>query len=153
MMTPFCSHCRNLGLSTANTHWLRDGRGLNAKVICPELLKTQCRYCKETGHTISHCTQLRVQNQVLLMGNTKSSPQLCLAPPKITRVRNMFAALDVEDPEHDSDEEGGKETGVVMDIETGVVRENVEREFNVPSIKVMEDRLRQGIKTSWADEV
>ena len=56
---PLCKHCQNLGLESANTHWLREGRGNNSRIICPQLLNTVCRFCKESGHTISYCPQLK----------------------------------------------------------------------------------------------
>ena len=56
---PFCKHCHNLGLETANTHWLRDSCGNNAKITCPVLLNTSCRFCKNKGHTISYCVNLK----------------------------------------------------------------------------------------------
>ncbi len=60
---PLCKHCENLGLNTANTHWLREGRGSNSKIICPVLLNTSCRFCKENGHTISYCPQLKKKDE------------------------------------------------------------------------------------------
>ena len=60
---PLCKHCENLGLQTANTHWLREGRGSNSKIVCPILLNTSCRFCKENGHTISYCPQLKKKDE------------------------------------------------------------------------------------------
>jgi len=60
---PLCKHCSNLGLKTADTHWLREGRGANSKIVCPELLKTTCRFCKQKGHTIGYCPELKKKDE------------------------------------------------------------------------------------------
>ena len=60
---PLCKHCSNLGLKTADTHWLREGRGANSKIVCPELLKTTCRFCKQQGHTIGYCPELKKKDE------------------------------------------------------------------------------------------
>jgi hypothetical protein len=50
---PSCSHCRNLGLKF--DHWLRQNSSHDSPIICPVLLKTECRYCHQLGHNISKC--------------------------------------------------------------------------------------------------
>ena len=47
-MTFNCGFCINLGLKTTNHH----------VSTCPELAKTECRYCHELGHTVSKCHKL-----------------------------------------------------------------------------------------------
>jgi hypothetical protein len=50
---PSCSHCRNLGLKF--DHWLRESTSYDSPIVCPVLLKTECRYCHKLGHNISKC--------------------------------------------------------------------------------------------------
>jgi len=50
---PVCVHCRNLGLEF--NHWLRQSPEPDSPVVCPVLLKTECRYCHELGHTVGSC--------------------------------------------------------------------------------------------------
>jgi hypothetical protein len=57
---PGCPHCRNLGLP--HEHWLRESPEPTAKVVCPVLLATECRYCKELGHTVSGCPKKKLVN-------------------------------------------------------------------------------------------
>jgi len=52
-VSPVCVHCRNLGLSF--DHWLRQSPEPDSPVVCPVLLKTECRYCHELGHTVGSC--------------------------------------------------------------------------------------------------
>ena len=52
-VSPVCVHCRNLGLSF--DHWLRKSPEPDSPVVCPVLLKTECRYCHELGHTVGGC--------------------------------------------------------------------------------------------------
>jgi len=55
-VVPSCPHCRNLGLK--NDHWLRESASPDSAVVCPVLLKTECRYCHQLGHNISKCQRL-----------------------------------------------------------------------------------------------
>ena len=50
---PSCSHCKNLGLKF--DHWLRESSSYDSAIVCPVLLKTECRYCHKLGHNISKC--------------------------------------------------------------------------------------------------
>ena len=54
--TPSCAHCKNLGLK--NDHWLRANSSPDSAIVCPVLLKTECRYCHKMGHNISKCQRL-----------------------------------------------------------------------------------------------
>ena len=58
--TPFCSVCKKAGKSEAEytSHFVRDRPGPDGRVVCPTLLATECRYCRETGHTKHHCPKL-----------------------------------------------------------------------------------------------
>lgn len=60
----FCAVCKAAGKSEQEytSHFVRESRDQNARVVCPVLLKTVCRYCKKTGHTKSHCKQLKARN-------------------------------------------------------------------------------------------
>jgi hypothetical protein len=50
---PGCAHCRNLGLPF--DHWLRASIDPDSPVTCPVLLATECRNCRQLGHTASRC--------------------------------------------------------------------------------------------------
>ena len=55
-VVPSCPHCENLGLK--NDHWLRENSSPDSDIVCPILLKTECRYCHKMGHNISKCQRL-----------------------------------------------------------------------------------------------
>ena len=55
-VVPSCPHCKNLGLK--NDHWLRESSSPDSAIVCPVLLKTECRYCHQLGHNISKCQRL-----------------------------------------------------------------------------------------------
>jgi hypothetical protein len=54
---PGCAHCRNLG--EPFDHWLRASIDPNSPITCPVLLATECRYCRQMGHTTSRCPSRR----------------------------------------------------------------------------------------------
>jgi hypothetical protein len=55
-VVPSCPHCKNLGLK--NDHWLRANSSHDSAIVCPVLLKTECRYCHQLGHSVSKCQRL-----------------------------------------------------------------------------------------------
>ena len=99
-------HCYNLGLSSANTHWLRKDSNQNSPIICPVLLKTKCKFCKEYGHTISYCEKLKLHNEKNIQNaiiqyssnidNTKTNKYYA-------ETRNMFAALNIDSDDDNLD--------------------------------------------------
>lgn len=60
MSNPFCKVCYQSGCSPEqyNSHYVRENPAPTSKVVCPTLLSLKCNYCRNTGHTISHCTLL-----------------------------------------------------------------------------------------------
>jgi len=38
-----------------NSHFVRESRDVNSRVVCPTLLALQCRFCGVRGHTVSKC--------------------------------------------------------------------------------------------------
>ena len=57
----FCKVCKDAGKNETEytSHWVRDAPGPNGKVVCPTLLSTHCKYCKETGHIVKYCPKLK----------------------------------------------------------------------------------------------
>jgi hypothetical protein len=99
--TPYCKVCHDAGKSDYMSHWLKDKTG---KIVCPILLKTECRYCHKMGHTVKYCK--------VMLASSKSTPkstiplkekkEKTLAPAKVVPV-NSFAALDEEDEVEDEE--------------------------------------------------
>jgi len=62
--TPFCKICHDAGKpkSEYTSHFVKDSPGAGGAVVCPYLLSLNCRYCKESGHTVTHCQKLKDKN-------------------------------------------------------------------------------------------
>jgi hypothetical protein len=60
----YCAHCANIGKpeSVYRSHYVRESSDTNSKIVCPELLATECPYCYKTGHTKSRCPILLAQD-------------------------------------------------------------------------------------------
>jgi len=60
----FCSYCKAKGLpeSAFTSHFVKDKPGKGGKVCCPELLKNECGYCHEIGHTPRFCPKLKARD-------------------------------------------------------------------------------------------
>jgi len=77
---PICIYCKNLGLKSANTHWVRETKDLNSKIICPELINTVCNFCKESGHTVNYCSKLKkINNTKIALTKIEYNPEFLLS--------------------------------------------------------------------------
>ena len=56
----FCKFCCDSGKSEEvfTSHFLRESKNVDAKIVCPTLLAMECRYCHENGHTVRYCPKL-----------------------------------------------------------------------------------------------
>ena len=65
IVNPFCKVCFDAGKSEAEytNHFVKSEPGVKGKVVCPTLLNQACTYCRETGHTVSHCVKLKQNNK------------------------------------------------------------------------------------------
>ena len=61
----FCSICKSAGKSVEEytSHFVRENRDPNSRVVCPVLLDSVCRYCGKKGHMKSHCHILKKRNE------------------------------------------------------------------------------------------
>ena len=53
----YCKVCHDAGKSEIEylSHFIRESRDPNSKIVCPTLLSLECRYCSNKGHTIKYC--------------------------------------------------------------------------------------------------
>lgn len=111
--TPFCTVCHAAGLekNAYTSHYVRDRPG--GVVVCPTLLKVECRYCRKTGHTPKHCPEIKAREERRAKAERRAAKraEAKVAPkPKKTKKQeptkkqasNAFAALlsdsDEEEP-------------------------------------------------------
>jgi hypothetical protein len=61
----FCKICKDVGktLEEYTSHYVRETPSINSKVLCPTLLMSLCRYCKQYGHTVKHCPKIELKKQ------------------------------------------------------------------------------------------
>ena len=103
---PCCKVCKDAGKSENeySTHYVKD---LNGQVTCPTLLSQECRFCHKNGHTISHCPELAKKKERETRQQSAKPP---LSPPKKeVKKSNVFAYLEINSDESESDDEKEQE--------------------------------------------
>lgn len=57
----YCKVCHDSGKSEKEytSHFTRENRDPNARIICPILKALECRYCCKSGHTVKYCPVLK----------------------------------------------------------------------------------------------
>ena len=111
----FCKVCLDAGKSESEytSHFIRETRDPNSKVVCPTLLALECRFCFGQGHTVKYCTVLikkeKEKNRSQKLSEYNATTNLTnkkVTNPKVSKKpSNVFACLD-----GDSD---GEETQVL----------------------------------------
>lgn len=64
-----CSFCTKLGIPLPHNHTVRNYYNVDQAIICPNLLNTECSYCKKKGHTKNYCFHLKKKNNNTLSNN------------------------------------------------------------------------------------
>ncbi len=104
--TPYCKVCHDAGKeeSVYNSHFIRETRDPNSKIVCPTLLSLECRYCSKPGHTVKYCKQLK-KNAATKQNNTESDTKVAKTEiiKKDIKPVNMFSLLDTDDELEDDD--------------------------------------------------
>jgi hypothetical protein len=56
-----CKVCQDAGKSENEflSHFTRETRDPNSRVVCPTLLNQECRFCYKKGHTVKYCKALK----------------------------------------------------------------------------------------------
>lgn len=91
---PSCSHCRNLGLKF--DHWLRENASYDSAIVCPVLLKTECRYCHKLGHNISKCQILansKKEKQFVSTTTNNSIKSETISESKLVEDKKSYASI------------------------------------------------------------
>jgi hypothetical protein len=107
----YCAHCANIGKpeSIYRSHFVRESADPNSRIVCPELLATECPYCYKCGHTKSRCPILLAQEKQRKKEERtqkiveKKAEQPQTSSKKINKIINKFSVLD--DSDSDSEPE------------------------------------------------
>ena len=61
--TAYCKVCHDAGRPRHEytSHFVKDKKGPDGKVVCPLLLNQECRYCHEKGHTPKECPEIKAK--------------------------------------------------------------------------------------------
>lgn len=61
----YCKVCKDAGKSEKeySSHYPRESRDINSKIVCPILKALECRYCSKSGHTIKYCPKKNEKNE------------------------------------------------------------------------------------------
>ena len=108
-MPMFCKVCLDAGKSESEytSHFIRETRDPNSKVVCPTLLGLECRFCFKPGHTVKYCTVLKKKEKETNRSQKSSeyNSKISLTKTKVSKTpNNAFACLD-----NDSDGYSGEE--------------------------------------------
>jgi hypothetical protein len=97
----YCKVCHDAGRTEAeySSHFIRETRDPNSRVVCPTLLALECRFCYKKGHTVKYCKTLK-NKDVLPQTIKRSKPQ------EIQKIQptNTFACLEEEEEEVQEEE-------------------------------------------------
>ncbi len=105
--TKFCKICQDMGKSESEyrSHYTRETRDPNSKILCPTLLAMECRYCFKKGHTVKYCPTIKKNEKETKRINSSRKvapmPTTAAAPSKGLR-GGQFAQLD-EDSEDEQE--------------------------------------------------
>lgn len=135
-----CKVCQDAGKTEAeySSHFTRETRDPNSRVICPTLLDLKCRYCFNTGHTVKYCKELKKKERTTEHQNRPSE-----APKKATgknnNPNNIFLVLDSEDESEDDNKPVMKKTRMP------------ELQEQFPAMSASKPIQLQSVSTSYAD--
>lgn len=96
----FCKVCQDAGKSETEyrSHFTRETRDPNSRVICPTLLSLECRYCFKQGHTVKYCKVLKEKDAASrTVSNTVEKSKKPEEKPKGKIYTNIFNVLDDAD--------------------------------------------------------
>ena len=109
-MPMFCKVCLDAGKSESEytSHFIRETRDPNSKVVCPTLLGLECRFCFKPGHTVKYCTVLKKKEKETNRSQKSSeyNSKISLSKTKVSKTpSNAFACLDNDSDFYSEEEE------------------------------------------------
>lgn len=104
----YCKVCHDSGKpeSIYKSHFIRESRDPNSRIICPTLLSLECRYCFKKGHTVKYCPANRRQER---RHEYKEEEKQCVTHSLEKKRSNIYMILDEEEEEIYSKTQDSKE--------------------------------------------
>jgi hypothetical protein len=102
----YCKVCHDAGKSETEylSHFIRESRDPNSKIVCPTLLSLECRYCSNKGHTIKYCKILeKNKNMSSRQERINNYHKTEKKDIKYTESSNIFDNLGSDSEEEDED--------------------------------------------------
>ena len=103
----FCKICKDTGKSLAEytSHYVRENPDPKSRVVCPTLIAVVCRYCKNGGHTVKHCPNIKV-NQEQKKNNYIITKDYCKeTTDNVNKTSNFISAFSVLDNDSSDEDE------------------------------------------------
>jgi len=99
----FCKICKDIGKTHAEftSHFVRETPNPNSRVVCPVLLSSICRYCREGGHTVKHCPKIESKKS---QEGVKITWEHSKENKPTVHVNNFSALADIDIVSDDEDE-------------------------------------------------
>lgn len=99
----YCKVCQDAGKSESEyrSHFTRETRDPNSRVVCPTLLALECRYCFKKGHTVKYCAVLKEKDRVPAPARTQAPKKADEKPKGKSTNHNVFAVLDSDSEEEE----------------------------------------------------
>jgi hypothetical protein len=102
-----CIFCTNKGIFPPHNHTIRDFSKKDKPIICPELLRSTCTYCKNLGHTKKYCPILKQKTAMISSkdilnpykrGYISTDPDKCvnLSSSKIQKINLTSTVNDMD---------------------------------------------------------
>ena len=133
-----CKVCQDAGKTESeySSHFTRESRDPNSRVVCPTLLALNCKYCFQKGHTVKYCKELKKKERTAVHQLRRSEAPTKSESKGIRANTNIFIALDSEDEADDEPKENQ------------VLTPEVQEQF--PAMTASKPVLPQLVTTSYA---
>ena len=97
----FCKVCQDAGKSESEyrSHFTRETRDPNSRVVCPTLLALECRYCFKKGHTVKYCAVLKEKDRVHPPERKEARNKAVEKPKGKSTNKNVFNVVDSDSEE------------------------------------------------------
>ena len=137
----YCKVCHDSGKSEKEytSHFTRENRNPNARIICPILKALECRYCCKSGHTVKYCPVLKTNKNYKKEKNTKENNTKVIEKKEET---NKFACLYDEESDDENEVAPVKPTVSYASVLKTEQKKVVEPETKMMNPLVLEEQIQ-----------